>query len=100
MSIFLPAADSNVESNETNTSIILPGSDDSLSDSENIIVNKSNDLQINVNLDNAVGSRLSEMSDVDITNIEDSSLLIYDKILKKWIVSRNLNKHYIDSGQY
>lgn len=43
---------------------------------------------------------ISEASDVDTSNIEDGSILIYSQSSEKWVASRLLEKQAIESGHY
>jgi len=40
------------------------------------------------------------MDDVDLTNLNDGSLLIYSTQTSKWTAGVLLNKQIIESGQY
>jgi hypothetical protein len=47
----------------------------------------------------AIGS-ISTLSDVDLTNTEDGSLLIYTQATTRWTASRNLNAQDMDGGNF
>lgn len=49
---------------------------------------------------NAEDKTLGQASDVDITNLETGSLLIYNLSATKWIASRNLVAQDMDGGNF
>ena len=44
--------------------------------------------------------QLSNLKDVDVTSLEDGSLLIYNHEETKWKASRKLEKQFLDAGEY
>jgi hypothetical protein len=51
----------------------------------------------------AIGPRANSigvMEDVDLTNLADGGLLIYDDSIKRWVAGNLLQKQVIESGQY
>lgn len=51
----------------------------------------------------AIGPRANSigvMEDVDLTNLADGGLLIYDDNIKRWVAGNLLQKQVIESGQY
>lgn len=44
--------------------------------------------------------RISTLTDVDVTNAEDGSLLIYTQATTRWTASRNLNAQDMDGGNF
>lgn len=47
----------------------------------------------------AAGS-IRTLSDVDVTNIEDGSVLVYKESTEKWVATRDLEKQRLEGGQY
>lgn len=45
-------------------------------------------------------SNISQADDIDITNLQDGSLIVYSTTSSKWIATKNLDQQAIDSGQY
>lgn len=45
-------------------------------------------------------NKLSELSDVDVSNKQDGSLLIYDETQGKWVASILLEKQIINGGTF
>ncbi len=43
---------------------------------------------------------ISQADDVDTSNLEDGSVLIYSQSTEKWVASRLLEKQAIESGHY
>ena len=43
---------------------------------------------------------LSNLNDVESSNLQDGSLLIYKQQTQKWIASTELNNQAIDAGHY
>lgn len=43
---------------------------------------------------------LNTLSDVDITNIKDGSILIYSATNSKWIAETTLNNQILEAGQF
>lgn len=45
-------------------------------------------------------TNLSSILDVDVSNLADGSLLVYNDNINKWVASTNLNKQNMDGGFY
>jgi hypothetical protein len=45
-------------------------------------------------------SQVSLMADVDVTNLTDGSLLVYEQQSSKWKSTTLLNKQAIDAGEF
>lgn len=45
-------------------------------------------------------SRLSDLRDVELSNLEDGSVLVYDDDDEKWKSTRTLEKQIINGGGY
>lgn len=43
---------------------------------------------------------LSSLPDLDVSNLENGSLLIYNDTRDKWVASRELQEQNIEAGQY
>lgn len=43
-------------------------------------------------------SSISIMSDVDLAELEDKSLLVYDAVSQKWKASKRLEDHLVNAG--
>lgn len=43
---------------------------------------------------------LSEMQDVDLRNLEEGSLLVFNEIEQKWQSTRKLLRQTMDAGEY
>ena len=43
---------------------------------------------------------LATLTDVDMTNLADGSLLIYSALTGKWQAGNNLNNQILEAGQY
>jgi hypothetical protein len=37
---------------------------------------------------------------VDVTGVEDKSLLMFDAARSTWVTTRNIENHFINGGQY
>lgn len=44
--------------------------------------------------------RINEMTDIDVTNLEDGSVLVYSTNLGKWEATRTLEKQIINGGNF
>lgn len=44
--------------------------------------------------------RISDFTDVDVTNLEDGSVLVYSTNLGKWESTRTLEKQIINGGNF
>lgn len=43
---------------------------------------------------------LSNADDVDASALTDGSILVYNPIVEKWVATLNLDKQYMDGGQF
>ena len=50
--------------------------------------------------DGAVASTMDALSDVDLTNLQEGSLLIYSTSQSKWFSSNVLNNQVLEAGQF
>lgn len=76
--------------------IILGGT----SQPPNIGVDVSPEQTTEVILGPASGGTLSRLPDVDITNIENDSVLMYKEEMQKWVATKHFESHSIEAGQY
>ena len=44
--------------------------------------------------------KLGDLSDTNIENLEDGSVLVYDLSVDKWVAQRLLDKQFIDGGEF
>ncbi len=44
--------------------------------------------------------RLGDLLDVDLTNLEDGSVLVYKANTEKWTATKKLEQQYINAGQF
>ena len=44
--------------------------------------------------------RLSDLTDIDLTNLEDGSVLVYNTDLGKFEATRTLEKQFINGGNF
>lgn len=40
------------------------------------------------------------LSDVDMNNLEDGSVMVYKESTEKWVATRDLEKQRLEGGQY
>jgi hypothetical protein len=66
----------------------------------NIIVKRKSDPKILINQSETTLKNIGDLSDVDLTNLEDGSLLIYNLSTQKFVASRILEKQEIDGGEF
>lgn len=43
---------------------------------------------------------LSEMQDIDLRNLEEGSILVFNELENKWQSTRNLRRQILDAGEY
>jgi len=73
-----------------------------------VVVNPKNNLtatvqgknSVLVNQSGQVIRRLSDLVDVDLSGLEDGSLLIYSAATEKFVASRELEKQNINGGHF
>jgi hypothetical protein len=63
-----------------------------------VVVNQKNNMRAVVNSSGL--RRLSDLLDVDLTLLEDGSLLIYNATTNKFVSSRELEKQNINGGHF
>jgi hypothetical protein len=68
--------------------------------SANIAVKRKSNPRILINQSDSTFKNLGDLVDVDLTNLEDGSLLIYDILTQKFVASRLLEKQEIDGGEF
>lgn len=51
-----------------------------------------------VNQSNLVIRKMSDINDVDLSNLEDGALLVYEENTGKWTANKNLEKQQINGG--
>lgn len=91
---------------ELNSILSNQGSSDTiLVDNTNTIVAESSDsITIVTGLIGPKGSdgidRLNLLNDVDISNLQNGSLLIYSNTQNKWFAGNELNNQTLEAGQY
>lgn len=57
--------------------------------------------QDNLKIRSVVSStRIRELEDIDLTGLEDGSVLVYSETIAKWQSTRLLEKQIIECGQY
>ena len=58
--------------------------------------------QVAVGIQGPSGSAgsIRTLSDVDVANIEDGSVLVYKENVEKWVATRDLEKQRLEGGQY
>ena len=66
----------------------------------NIAVKRKSNPRILINQSDLSIKNLGDIADVDLTNLEDGSLLIYDIVTHKFVASRLLEKQEIDGGEF
>jgi hypothetical protein len=66
----------------------------------NIAVKRKSNPRILINQSDSTLKNLGDLSDVDLTNLEDGSLLIYSTSTQKFVASRILEKQEIDGGEF
>lgn len=44
--------------------------------------------------------RLGDLVDVDLSDLEDGSVLVYQESTEKWVATRALEQQYINAGQF
>jgi hypothetical protein len=66
----------------------------------NIEVRRKSNPRILINQSDLSIKNLGDIADVDLTNLEDGSLLIYDILTQKFVASRLLEKQEIDGGEF
>lgn len=44
--------------------------------------------------------RLGDLIDVDLSDLEDGSVLVYHADVSKWVAQRTLEQQYINAGQF
>jgi hypothetical protein len=80
-----------------------------ISATETVVVNTDNAITIVTGLmgpkgKDGLGSEasmsISALTDVNISNIKDGSLLIYSSATNKWQASNTLNTQILDAGQF
>lgn len=47
----------------------------------------------------STGFSLGDITDIDVSTLEDGFVLVYDAVQQKWIAQRVLNKQQIDAGE-
>ena len=45
-------------------------------------------------------TRISKADDVDVTNLENGSVLVYSESSEKWVATRLLENQSVESGHY
>lgn len=60
-------------------------------------INNQQDLRVRSAI---VANEVSKLRDVDLTNLQDGSLLIYSSSSSKWEASTLLEKQVVEGGQY
>lgn len=66
----------------------------------NIAVKRKSNPRILINQSDTTLKNLGDLSDVDLNNLEDGSLLIYSTSTQKFVASRLLEKQEIDGGEF
>ena len=53
-----------------------------------------------VNQSNLVIRQLSDINDIDLTQIEDGTVLVYNEQSEKWVATKNLDNQNIGGGLF
>jgi GrpB-like predicted nucleotidyltransferase (UPF0157 family) len=57
--------------------------------------------QDSLRIKSAIGSTaISQLDDIDVTDLQDGSVLVYSEDVGKWKSTRQLEKQTIECGQY
>lgn len=60
-------------------------------------INNQQDLRIKSNI---VGAGLSQLKDVDVSNLKDGSVLVYSTENSSWEATTILQKQTVEAGEY
>jgi len=70
------------------------------SNPQNIRATVKDQDQIRVRSSVAVARRLEEFTNIDTTDLNDGSLLVYNDIKTDWVATQDLNKQNVDGGEF
>jgi len=56
--------------------------------------------QINVRSSLSVAKRLEQFTNIDDTNLENGSMLVYKEPTENWTATRDLNQQNVDGGEF
>jgi len=56
--------------------------------------------QIRVRSSVAVARRLEEFTNIDTTDLNDGSVLVYNDIKTDWVATQDLNQQNVDGGEF
>jgi hypothetical protein len=48
----------------------------------------------------AVARNLEEFTNIDTTNLNDGSVLVYNDVKTDWVATRDLNQQNVDGGEF
>lgn len=92
-----------IVSDQVNTLVVQTNEETGYIITENnntVIVENENNYAIVAGVIGPSSSSIGSMMDVDLTNLSDGSILVYDNNIYKWSATRLLNKQIVESGQY
>ena len=61
-------------------------------------VKQKDDLNVRSSL--TVTRRLEQFTNIDSSNLENGSVLVYKEPAEKWTATRNLNQQIVDGGEF
>jgi hypothetical protein len=67
---------------------------------DRINVRVRNQPRVLVNQSNLLVNRLSDLSDVDLTQKTDGSVLVYNQSDEKWSATKTLEKQIVNGGNF
>jgi len=47
-----------------------------------------------------VTRRIQDFTDINVSNLEDGSVLVYKQSDENWVATRNLNQQNVDGGEF
>lgn len=68
--------------------------------SRNVKVRIKDDERIRVRSSLSVTKNLEDFSDIDVSNLENGSVLVYKTFTERWTATRNLNQQIVDGGEF
>ena len=76
-----------------------------ISQTETVVVNQDNAITVVTGLLGPKGNdgivlNLASVPDVDVSNLQDGSLLVYSSAVSKWQASTTLNNQILEAGQF
>lgn len=70
------------------------------SNPQNIRATVKDQDQIRVRSSVAVARRLEEFTNIDTTELDDGSVLVYNDVKTDWVATQELNKQNVDGGEF